>query len=215
MDKEKVSYLKQKLPKYFDTDLVEFLSENASIMEIPKGTQILREGQFVKVIPIVLEGFIEVMTSYEEKELLLYYIQPCESCIMYFAAGSQNTPSAIIAKTEADTKILALPSENISSWVLAFPRLANLFSSQYDKRYMDLLNTLKEVLYHNMEERIMSYLLQKSEVTSSSTIYKTHQEIADEMSTSREVVSRILKKVEVTGSIELAAGKIRIINLEM
>lgn len=215
MDKEKVVYLKQKLPQYFDSDLIEFLSENASIMEIPKGTQILRTGQFVKVVPIVLEGLIEVMTSHDDRELLLYYIQPCESCIMSFAAGSQNTPSAIIAKTEADTKVLALPTENISSWVLAFPRLAHLFSSQYDKRYMDLLNTLKEVLYLNMEERIVSYLLQKSEVTGSSIIFKTHQEIAEELSTAREVISRLLKKLEATGKIELSAGKIRILHLEM
>lgn len=101
--------LQQALPE-LSSRLLAKLRQKATVMEIPKKTEILHEGQYVKVIPIVLEGLIKVHTRYEEKELLLYYIRPSESCAMSFSASLGNEPSKIYATTEQDTNIRQRPA---------------------------------------------------------------------------------------------------------
>ena len=103
---------------YLKRDLVEEFIRIGTISDIPKDTQILRAGQYVKVIPIVIEGLIKVFTRYEDKELLLYYIQSKESCIMSFSASLKNEPSKVFAIAEEDTRALLLPVDKVEGNVV-------------------------------------------------------------------------------------------------
>lgn len=172
------------------------LIELGTIQTIPEGTEILREGQYVKVVPLVLEGLIKVYTRQQEKELLLYYIQPEESCIMSFSSSLTNEPSKVFAVTESETKALLLPATEMSQWIKQFPNLNRLFFDMFKLRYADLLETINHIIFNKLDQRILLYLKDKSELVSSNLINITHKQIANELGTAREVVSRILKKLE-------------------
>jgi len=181
---------------YLGNDLVSEILENAIIKEIPQDTEILRQGQYVKVIPLVLEGLIKVFSRHNEKELLLYYIEPNESCVMSFAASLKNEPSRVFALTEEDTTAILLPAEKVSKWVKQYPDINMLFFQQYNKRYSDLLNTINHVLFEKMDKRLYDYLKEKVALTNRNPLKISHRQIANELGTAREVVSRLMKKLE-------------------
>lgn len=177
-------------------ELQERLYQEASYHELPAGKEILRAGQYVKVIPFVLQGLIKVYTRYEERDLLLYYIQPQQSCIMSFAASLRNTPSQVYAQTEEDTAALLLPVELVDNLIRQYPHFNHLFFEQYNQRYAELLQTIHQVLFNRMDERLYDYLLEKSEITGRNPLQMSHRQIAQELGTAREVISRVMKKLE-------------------
>lgn len=181
---------------YLNPDLVSEILSLASINDIEKNTEILREGQYVKVIPIVIEGLIKVFTSHQDKELLLYYIRPNESCIMSFAAGLRNEPSKVFAATEEDTTALLLPVDEVFKWTKQFPDINTLFFQQYNLRYSDLLDTIHHVLFDKLDKRLYNYLREKVRLTNQNPIKISHRQIASELGTVREVISRTMKKLE-------------------
>lgn len=186
---------------FLNSDLIKKIEESSTIQEIPKNTQILREGQYVKVIPIVLSGLIRVFSRFSDKELLLYYIKPSESCIMSFAASLKNDPSRVYASTEEDSKVLLLPVEDVSSWIHQFPSINTLFYQQYNLRYSELLDTISHVIFDKMDKRLYNYLVEKSRLTNQNPLKVSHREIASGLGTAREVVSRVMKKLEQEGKV--------------
>lgn len=194
-------------------ELVTELMEHSETKDIPKNTQILRAGQFVKVIPIVLNGLIKVYTRYDDKELLLYYIKPDESCIMSFSASQKNEKSAVFAVTEEDTTALLLPASRVSKWVLQFPEINTLFFEQYNLRYSELVNTIHHVLFDKMDKRLLNYLEEKIKVTDKTPLKISHRQIANDLGTAREVISRVIKKLENEGAIKQHSDGIELVNL--
>ena len=190
---QKFSYLKK--------DLVDEFIRIGTTSDIPKDTQILRVGQYVKVIPIVIEGLIKVFTRYEDKELLLYYIQPNESCIMSFSASLKNEPSKVFAIAEEDTRALLLPVDKVEKLTIQFPDINNLFFQQYNVRYTDLLETINHLLFSRMDKRLHAYLIEKGKLKSSREVKISHRQIANELGTAREVITRTMKKLEAEGLI--------------
>lgn len=176
--------------------LLREIIEYGSIKTFPVDTEILREGQFVKMIPIVIRGLVKVYTRYEGRELLLYYIRPKESCIMSFSAALSNEPSKIIAKTEDVSEVLLLPVEKVRHWTHQYNDLNDLFFRQYNQRYSELLQTIHYLLFNKMDVRLMSYLEEKVNITGMNPLKMSHKEIANELGTAREVISRIIKKLE-------------------
>ena len=195
------SEIKSKLPFYFGPELVHYIQENGSLMDIPENTEILREGQYVKVIPYVLDGVIKVFRKFDERDLLLYYIEPNESCIMSFSASMHDSPSKVFAITEVPTKVLLIPSEGINKWIQQYPDFNTLFYRQYDQRYSELIDTIDHLINQKMDVRIVNFLKQRLQVKGTKTIKITHKQIATEMGTAREVISRIIKKLERDGVI--------------
>ncbi|TPN86928.1 Crp/Fnr family transcriptional regulator [Aquimarina algicola] len=177
-------------------DLASEIIKNSIIKEIPQDTEILREGQYVKVIPIVIEGLIKVFTRYEGKELLLYYIKPSEGCIMSFTTSLKNEPSNVFALTEENTTALLLPVDRVPKWIKQFPDINTLFFQQYNLRYNELLDTIHHVLFNKMDKRLYDYLKEKVRLTKKNPLKISHRQIANELGTAREVISRVMKKLE-------------------
>jgi CRP/FNR family transcriptional regulator len=185
-------------------------SASGSIVEVEAGSEILREGQSVKVIPIVLHGLVKVFTRFEDKELLLYYIQPSESCVMSFLAGIKNQPSRIFAQAEEKTTLLLLPSQKVEQWITAYPQLNNLFYDLYNNRYSELIDTLHQLIFQKLDARLYDYLREKIRITGKPTLDIRHRIIALDLGTSREVITRVLKKLEREGKIRQTADGIQL-----
>ncbi len=202
--------IKSKL-SFLERSLLNDIVASSSQLNFEKGTELLREGQFVKVIPIVLTGLIKVFSRYEDKELLLYYIKPSESCVMSFSASLKNTPSQVFAITEEDTTVLLLPASKIDGWVKKFPNFNQLFFEQYNVRYQELLKTINHLLFDKLDVRLYNYLIEKKDITKKNPITISHRQIANELGTAREVISRLLKKLEGENKVKQLPNQIKIL----
>lgn len=202
------------IPQVFEhlsADLVAKIMASSVRKDLPADMEILRAGQYVKVIPIVLEGLIKVFTKQEGKELLLYYIRPNESCIMSFAASLKNEPSNIFAVTEEATTALLLPVDKVADWTRQFTDINTLFFQQYNLRYSELLSTIHHVLFDRMDKRLFDYLQEKASLTGKNPLKIAHRQIASELGTAREVVSRVMKKLETEGKLQQLPNSIKIL----
>ncbi len=199
------------LENMFSKPLMNALLESSEIIEIDKNTELLREGQYVKVIPIVLSGTVRVYIKHEDKELLLYYIQSNESCIMSFSAVLENIPSKVYAITEEKTMIIAIPTSKIDDLLNTFPELNKLYYKLYTDRYADLIKTISSSLFDKLDQRVLDYLKNKSALIDSKNINVTHKQIALDLGSSREVISRTLKKLENNKLIKLHNSLIEIL----
>jgi CRP/FNR family transcriptional regulator len=196
---------------FLSSDLVQEITAVSTVAEIPEKTEILRDGQYVKVIPIVLEGLIKVCTRHDDKELLLYYIRPNESCIMSFTASLKNEPSMVFAFTEEHTKAILLPVDQVSNWTKQFPDFNTLFFQQFNLRYSELLDTIHHVLFDKMDKRLYDYLEKKIRLTNKNPLKISHRQIANELGTAREVISRVMKKLENEGKLKQHTNSIEIL----
>lgn len=201
----------KKILSFLKPDLVEKIINESSIQEFPKDTEILREQQHVQVLPIVLKGLVKVYSRFDDKELLLYYIESAQSCVMTFYAALKNTPSKVYAKTEETSTLLLLPVHVLPTWLREYPDFNELFYNQFNLRYSELLDTIGSLLLDKMDKRLYDHLKKKSELSSRKSIKMSHTQIANELGTAREVITRVMKKLEVDGKVEQKLGEIRII----
>lgn len=185
----------------FGTDLQNELAASAEIVFIPSNTEILHEGQYVHAIPIVLEGSVKVSFPYEDKDLLLYYIEPQEYCVMSFAACLERGPSRIIATTETDSKLLLIPAGKLDTWIARHYQLNQLLYKQYNYRYRELIDTMVHMIFSRTDERIYEYLCEKKRLSGKNIINIRHKQIAADLGTVREVVTRLLKRLEKEGRV--------------
>ncbi|ASO07093.1 CRP/FNR family transcriptional regulator [Arenibacter algicola] len=203
-DKNILSFLKPKL--------LDELIKKSTLKEFSKGTEILREEQYVKVLPIVINGLVKVYSRFDEKELLLYYIEPAQSCVMTFYAALKNTPSKVFATTEEESKILLIPIQYLPNWLQEYPGFNDLFYNQFNLRYSELLDTIRHLLLDKMDKRLYDHLKKKSDLTKINSVKMSHSQLANELGTAREVITRVLKKLETDEKVIQNAGEIKIIS---
>lgn len=196
---------------HLESGLIEEMLAKGQLLTIPAHQQIVREGQYIKHIPIVMQGLLKVIASAGEKELLLYYIQQGGSCIMSFAFSLSNEPSNISAFTETDTEILLLDADDVRQWLKKYPSLNTLFLDLYNQRYRDLVDTISELIYAKLDTRIYHYLCDRAKATSTNLLTITHREIADDLASSREVVTRMIRKLETDNKIRQTDKGIQIL----
>ena len=182
--------------EFLGNDLRREIKKQSELLKISAGSELIKKGDYVKSVPLLLDGVVKVYSRYKEKELLLYYIKRDESCIMSFTSVIQNSRSLIYATTEQDSNVLLLPARSVQKWIQKYPSLNKLFYNQYHIRYNDLLDTIEQLVFFNLEERLMDYLKTKFDHTDSGVLDVTHKQIADDLGTAREVISRTIKKLE-------------------
>ncbi|MBI3232458.1 MAG: Crp/Fnr family transcriptional regulator [Bacteroidetes bacterium] len=174
-----------------------------------EGDIIINENSYIKSIPIVVSGNIRVMrTDEDDRELLLYYIQAGESCIMSFLGGMHNDTSKIKAIAEEPTEILFIPIEKVTQLIKEFPEWLEYIFRLYHKRFEELLEVVNAVAFKKMDERLLDFIKKKSALSQSNTLNITHEQIALELGTVRVVVSRLLKQLEEEGMVKLGRNKI-------
>ncbi len=198
---------------FLGKETIDELIEKGEFAELPADAMILEEGQNVRWLPIVIKGRIRVFTRHEEKELLLYYILPRESCIMSFTAAIHQGPSRIYAITEIESELLLIPSRHIRELTEKYASLREMIYNLYQLRYEDLLDTIRQVVFYHLDERILSFLREEASLNDQGIIRLSHREIARKLGTAREVVSRVLKKLENEQLIEQSKTGIRLTGL--
>jgi len=202
--------LKKLIPQV-DTELLQFIADEAIEMVVPSDTTLLKTGNYVQSVPLVIKGLIRVSRNEEEKELLLYYIHPGEMCIMSFSACCNNTASLIEAVTLEETKILLIPSVKLREWINLYPSFNFFVYEMFNKRYLDLIETIDQLIFNHLDERLYNYLNEKTLLTGTKSLSITHQQIATDMGTAREVISRLLKKLERENKIITGRNQIKVL----
>ena len=187
--------LKKLLPQV-NTELLQFIATEAVEMDIPAETTLLKTGNYVRSIPLVVQGLVKVSRIEDDKELLLYYIHPGEMCIMSFSACCSNSASLIEATAPEETRLLLIPSDKLRQWITTYPEFNFYVYEMFNKRYLDLMDTINQLIFNRLDERILLYLKEKALHTGNKQLSVTHQQIANDMGTAREVISRLLKKLE-------------------
>jgi len=198
----------------FEPALVEDIMGCCSIREVPAGTILMRSGQFIRSTVLVLEGLIKVYRTDEEgNEFFMYHLGPGDACALSMTCAIGSEKSAISAKTSKDSSLLMIPVEKMDEWMSRYKSWYQFVVKTYRTRFDELLQTLDSVAFRHLDERIEFYLKRHRDKLGTNTIPVTHQEIAQELNSSREVISRLLKKLAEIGKIRLNRYNIEIIDL--
>ena len=196
----------------FEPELLEEFGQKARHISVKEGDSILDIGQTVRVIPIVLSGTLKISRIDEEgHELLLYYVSPNESCAMTFTCCMQQFPSEVKATAEEDVELLAIPIGTMDDWMMKYPTWKSFVMKTIRTRFNELLKSIDQLAFQKLDERLVNYLKEKSRATGSSLINLSHEQIATEMASSREVISRLLKKLEKDKKLLLYRNQIKLL----
>jgi CRP/FNR family transcriptional regulator len=186
------------------------LDKHAMITEIKAKTEIIREGQKNKFVPFMIKGSIRVFTLNDGRELIYYYIRANDSCLMTFSSIFTDYVSRVYAIAEEDSEVVLLPVSAVHRWLIEFPEINRVFYHEYDKRFSDVMSMVNDAVFHRLDKRVLNYIKQQMSITGNYPIRLTHREIASNLGTSREVVSRVLKKMENEGEISQTKEGIKI-----
>jgi len=192
--------------------LIKEITHTARIRTFHAGDLIIDTDQYIRAMPLLLEGAIKVVREDEAKgELLLYYLEQGQTCAMSIACCMGNKKSEIRAWAEKDTTVAMIPNEQVNSWMGTYSSWRNFIISSYASRMNEMLQAIDNLAFSNMEERIVNYLQTKVNLRDDRILTLTHQDIASDLNTSRVVVSRILKKLENEDKIVLLRNEIRVL----
>ncbi len=182
--------------------LYEAILEHAEIKEIPAGTPLLKVGQNIRSTMMVVEGTVKLYQENEEgDEYFMYYISPGQACAVSMVCSFQAEQSHVLAKALTNVTLLTIPIKYMDEWLSEFKSWHYFVIKTYRTRFEELLKTVNEVAFKNMDERLAFYLKQQVEKFGT-TLKLTHQEIATDLNSSREVISRLMKKMEENGRLK-------------
>jgi len=171
----------------------------------------VRDGQYVKFLPIVLKGAIRVYQQKEDREILLYYVRAEETCTMSLAAAYFNNKSTSHGVVTEPTEVLIFPASLIDQWQLKYSSWNRYVMSMFRRRYDEMVNSFEALVFEHIDVRVMEYLKNKAANEGSRSIEISHQQLAYELGTTRVVVSRILKDYERQHKIKLYRGRIELV----
>ncbi len=200
------------LSSIFESELLQKIEQFAIHKHIKADTVFLDIHQPIKYIPIVLSGSIKVFSVDENsRELLLYYVFPDEACAMTFTCCMQQKNSEIRAVTEEDTEVLLLPVQVMDEWIMKYTTWKSFVMQTMYNRFNELLKNIHLIAFEKLDERLVHYLTERSRITGSKVLDISHQQIADELATSRVVISRLLKKLENDNKVILYRNQIKLL----
>ena len=192
--------------------LLEKLKNEGTIKTFAPETVLIDENDYIKFVPIVLAGSIKVFKLDEDgREMLLYYIKPGESCVMSFLGATCNGTSKIKPVVEEEAEVLVLPVHKATELIRENPQWIQFIFELYNRRFEELLSVVNAIAFQKVDVRLWELLKTKVKLLKTAELNMTHQQIADELGTAREVVSRLLKQLERDKKISLGRNKIKIL----
>lgn len=211
--KKPLDFYQKHFAGFFELSLLKEIAEVGTYIEIEQGEYLMRPGGYIKFVPIIISGNIKIMRPDEEgREMLLYYLGGLETCAMSLTCCLQHKTSEVIAVAEENTKLISVPVEKIDEWMCQHRSWKEYVFLAYQKRFDDLLDTIDSIAFTKLDQRLLKLLKTKIQSTGGTKIlYATHIELANELATSREVVSRLLKSLEKLGKVKLSRNKIELL----
>ena len=198
----------------FEAELLNEISQIGQFKTIPEGEVLMDLGQAINYMPLVLEGAIKI--SREDKkgdELVLYFIEQGDTCAMTLSCCVGNSKSKIKATTETETSLVLIPVDKMEQWLTKYKSWQQFILQSYNERMNEMLEAIDTIAFLKMDERIYKYLKDKAMVNHNEVIFVTHQEIAQDLHTSRVVVSRLLKVLSLEGKIEQQRNQIKLLDI--
>lgn len=199
-------------PQFYDADLKNDIAAVGTLKTIKEGAHLMDVGQYVKNIPLIVHGKLKIFREDEEgNELFLYYLSNNEACAISLVCTTHDHVSQIRAVAMEESTIISIPIENMDKFMMTYKSWYQFVIRTYGMRLNEMLHTIDSIAFMKMDERLLAYLKKSAEVSGSSTINDTHQNIATELNTSREVISRLLKQMERKGFVQLSRNHIEVL----
>nr|WP_299206963.1 Crp/Fnr family transcriptional regulator [uncultured Brumimicrobium sp.] len=197
----------------FEPQLLEEFKSIAKEVSVKEGDVILDYGQIVRSMPIIASGTVKVSRMDDQgREILLYYVNAKESCAMTFTCCMEQFPSEIKAVAEDDVVMLTVPITVMDEWLMKYSTWKSFVMGTIRNRFNEMLNTIDQIAFQKLDERLKYYLQQKAKHTGSKLLNLSHEEIARDLATSRVVISRLLKKLENDELLLLYRNQIKLLN---
>ena len=196
----------------FSSELVKEVEINASIQSFETDTVIIRTGQYIKNTVLVISGKIKVYREDENGgEFFMYHLQSGQACAISMICAIKNEKSQIMAKVVEDVELIMVPLPLMDKWMMEHRSWYEFVIGSYRARFEEVLEVIDNVAFRAMDERLEFYLKRHAAVCGCNELKLSHQEIATELNTSREVISRLLKKMEQRGLVTLYRNNIELL----
>jgi CRP/FNR family transcriptional regulator len=198
----------------FEPALIKEMDQFGEVKFYKEGDIIMDYGKYIRMMPLIIKGTVKVFRIDEKgKEILLYYLSSNESCSMAYSCCVEAKKSEVKAIAEEDVELIAIPHIKLDEWLCKYPSWKNYIMRSFNERFLELLKSIESIAFHKLDERLIGYLNEKQRLSGSSVIKASHYVIADELATSRVVVSRLLKQLENDGKILLYRNEIKILKV--
>ncbi|MGP1990969.1 Crp/Fnr family transcriptional regulator [Zobellia laminariae] len=198
----------------FEDALLVEMQEVGVVKKFSQGTVIMDIGETISHMPLLLSGAIKILREDESgDELILYFLERGDTCAMTFSCCVGTHKSEIRAVAESDTELIMIPVEKMEAWMAKYTTWRQFILDSYHTRMTELLETVDTIAFLRMDERLLKHLQDKAMVNHDEYVQTTHQDIAYDLNTSRVVISRLLKKLEKEGKIEMQRNRIKVIDL--
>ncbi len=206
--------LHQRFPQIAERELQEEIADVGKLMHFRAGEIIMDYNSYVKLVPLIVSGTIRVTREDENegREILLYFLNAGETCSMSFTCCMMNKKSAIRTEAIEDTTLIGIPIKYMDQWMTKYQSWKNFVMLSYDEKMFELVKVIDSIAFEGMDIRLQKYLNARKESTGSPIIQATHQEIASDLNASREAISRLLKKLENMGEVELGRNQIKVLS---
>lgn len=190
------------------------LQSKGRLMEVKAGQTLLQSGQYIRSTMIVLEGLVKLFRENDEgSEFFMYHLHPGEGCALSLICDRSFRASAVTVKADTDALLLVVPVEQTENWMREFRTWYLFVVGTYRKRYEELLETIDHIAFRNMDERLEFYLRRHQKSLNTNILEITNTQIAQELNSSREVISRLMKKLSESGKVRLLKNGIEILKL--
>jgi len=196
----------------FEPELLDTISNKGIIKNFKAGTQIIGSSEPMKYTMLVLSGRIKLYTEGENgEEFFMYYLEPGQACALSFVCAARNKKSDVEAFAIEDSEVLFIPVEYMDELMLKYKSWYIFVVETYRSRYQELLDAIRSVAFHAMDERLEYYLIRQKNAFNTSTLHLTHEQIANDLNSSRVVISRLLKQMENQNLVKLHRNSIELL----
>jgi len=197
---------------HFSQHLREEIDRCAGYRCVRKGTVLLDLGRYITEVFLICDGMVKILREDEEgHELFLYYLHPGDACAIPFAHMGRNQISRIRAVAAEDTEVMIIPIKYMDEWMSKYRSWYYFVMRTCGIRFESILHTLENIAFRKVDQRLLEYLYNSTDAHGCKTLHITHQTIAYELNSSREVISRHLKKLEQAGKVRLGRNRIEMI----
>jgi len=196
----------------FNSQLIEDIENNASVKSYKAGEILMRSGQYIKNTVLVLSGKVKIYREDEDGgEFFMYYLQPGQACAISMICATKQETSTIMAKVVEDAELIMIPLSLMEKWMANHRSWYEFVIETYRNRFEEVLTVIDNIAFKAMDERLEFYLKRHKDACNCNDVKLSHQEIASELNTSREVISRLLKKMEQRGLVHLHRSHITVL----
>lgn len=204
----------QRFP-FFEKGLISEIVKTGETRTFTKGSVLMRTGQYIRSTMIILDGLVKIYREDDDgNEFFMYYLDSGKACALSMVCASKQETSELMARAVTDTTVLSIPLSLMDEWMAQYKSWYQFVLGSYRERFEELLQTIDHIAFRNMDERLVFYLKRHQDILKSNIITIPFTEIAQELNSSREVISRLMKKLSDKGIVKLHRSYVEIISLD-